>query len=49
MLRLEKIDDRPRLRLDRTISSKSAILGSLDLGLTCSLSLMNSLNPTSDG
>lgn len=47
MLRPEKIEERPRLRLDRTISSKSVMRGSLffDFGLEYSLSLMNSLNP----
>jgi hypothetical protein len=44
-MRLEKKDVRPRLRLDKTISSNSAILGSFDFGLTLSLSLMNSLKP----
>lgn len=45
VVRPEKMEVRPRLRLARIISSKSTILGSFDLGLTLSLSLMNSLKP----
>lgn len=43
--RPEKMELRPRLRFERTISSKRAIFESLDLGLVLSRSLMNSLNP----
>jgi hypothetical protein len=43
--RPEKMDVRPRLRFERTISSNSVIRGSLDLGLVLSRSLMNSLKP----
>lgn len=43
--RPEKMDERPRLRFESTISSNKAIRGSLDLGLVRSRSLMNSLKP----
>ena len=47
MVRPEKIEERPRLRLDNTISSNSVKRGSLffDFGFAYSRSLMNSLNP----
>lgn len=43
--RPENIDVLPRFRLESTISSKSAILESLALGLVRSRSLMNSMKP----
>lgn len=43
--RPEKIDPRPRLRFDRTISSNKAIFEFLSLGLVLSRSAMNSLKP----
>lgn len=43
--RPEKIDVRPRLRFESTISSNKAIRGSLDFGLVRSRSLINSLKP----
>lgn len=43
--RPEKMDVRPRLRFERTISSNRVIRGSLDFGLVRSRSLMNSLKP----
>lgn len=48
VLRPEKIEERPRLRFDSTISSKSVMRGSFffDFGFAYSLSLMNSLNPS---